>query len=327
VAETSSNPSSGLDDPIKPAWGPHQAGLGGFEQTHQAGLIPVQSKEENSLRVPYGTTANAVGRALARPEGAAHSARSAVAIKTEILDLGAVRQTDIKTTEELPVPESEEQRIARLGRQSNAQSGQLDFGFDPKPNKDGGSEKLDKKHQRGAGPPPTGPKSRPDQLSTEEHEDSMTNSLEDVTVTPGAPWPLYAFFKKAVLKKYPQAHLGGNDTKYLGWGKRLLKVYTTEQLYEMILVLILDFESFKTAKVFMKNSGTPTPNYDQFYSNAATLVTLIGRGVVSPPAVRRSHYAEDYAKRHGGSSSTGSKVEAPVDPIKALRDKYNRTIE
>lgn len=222
------------------------------------------------------------------------------------------------------MPESEEQRRERKERADKVKTGQSPFFKDLATPGVSGIPRAKKANQRGAGAAPTGPGSRSEQRSTEDHIDAFTSSPQDVSAVPGSPWGLYTHFKKVVCQKYPKAHLSGHNKKLLAWGKWLHQNFNPIELYEMIQVLVLDYESFKIAKVFMKFGGTPHPTFEQYFSNASILASFIGVGVISPPAVRRSPYADDYAKRHGKTASD-SGVEDPVDPIKALRDKVNKT--
>ena len=227
------------------------------------------------------------------------------------------------------MPESEEQREERLNRRIRLKPGQKTFNLGSKPKIDGGTEsgpKRKKANQRGAGPPPTGHGSSPDHLSTEEHRDIMTNDPKDVSAVPGDSWGLYTHFLKAVKAKYPNAQPSTHNKKILGRGAQLLNDYNPVRIYEMIQVLVLDYESFGIARVFLKFSGSAVPTFDQLCSNADLLSSFVGTGLISPPAVRRSPYAEDYVKRHG-KTDTNPGVEDSVDPIKALRDKVNRTIK
>lgn len=331
--ECMSSDAEGEPNPPTPVGGtPHSSGgppslqCMGSGQTPQLECIPYKSKKEITERIPYGMPLHGESRALARPEGATLCARSAQEEEPENSAIGAVRRFDISISEEALVPESEEQRLERKRRQKERKTGQLDFNMGPKAKRDGGSEvapKGRKKHQRGAGPPPTGPRSNPDHRSTQEHADDMTKGPQDVSAVPGDAWGLYAHFSKAVRQKYPNARPSNANKKILGRCKQLGRDYDPVRLYEMIQVLVMDYENFGIARVFMKFSGTPVPTFDQFQANAELLSSFVGIGVISPPAVRRSHYADDYAKRKGGSSST--KVEDSGDPIKALRDKYNPT--
>jgi hypothetical protein len=142
------------------------------------------------------------------------------------------------------------------------------------------------------------------------------------------PARLYKEFKDIVRSKYPAAILAEHsDGRYLVWGKRLISNYPEEALREMVRVLVLDFENFAKAKIFLKFSGATHPTYEQFQSNAALLAGRVGVGVIAPPSVRFSAYAEDYNRRRDAAAGTGSvddgKDKATVDPIQAIRDQVN----
>lgn len=177
------------------------------------------------------------------------------------------------------------------------------------------------KKRRGAG----APVSKKDETKdvVDKH---LTHDPDAVSEVPSKPWPLYWHFRDSVRKKFPEARLPDDpNPKYLKWGKDLLKDYSTSDLYEMIRVLVLDYENINASRIFFKFSGTPTPTYEQFFSNRDMLATFIGTGVISPPAVRFSAYADDYNKRHGKTSTSADDQSGrtDVDPLEALRDQVN----
>ena len=224
-------------------------------------------------------------------------------------------------------PSKEELEVERARKRSLAKGSRsriVDVGMASGSSSDAGV--APEKRRRGAGAPITKKDSTHDVL-----EKHLTADPDTVSKVPDSPFHLYVHFSKVVRKRYPDARLPkGGDGKYLRWGKTLLKIYSQEELYEMIQVLVLDYESIATARIFFKFSGTPTPIYEQFFSNADTLVTFIGLGIISPPSVRFSAYAEDYNKRHGKGVNAGDDPvdlgrtgTDPIDPIEALRDQVN----
>lgn len=221
------------------------------------------------------------------------------------------------------MPESKEQIEARKARSKEKRKGARADGVNaPKSKASGAVETPAKtKRKRGAGKAPKSSRKTEGQRSTEEWVDDMTPEPEAVSVVPDSPWGIYSHFGKVVRKKFPDAQLSKHNGKYLKWGKLLLQKFSTSQIYEMIEVLVLDYENLSSAKIFFKYSGTPTPTYDQLFSNADTLVTYIGSGIICPPAARYSAYAEDYNKRHSKVTDDSGKT---TDPVQALRDQYKQ---
>jgi len=140
------------------------------------------------------------------------------------------------------------------------------------------------------------------------------------------PMGLYTTFRDAVQEKYPKAILARQtDGRYLKWGKSLIRIYSEEVLNEMIKVLVLDYENIDRApKVFLKFSGTPHPTFEQFHANAPLLEGLVGVGVIAPPSVRHSPYADDYAKRHRKQPVDGADdSDDDDDEIAAIREQVH----
>ena len=131
------------------------------------------------------------------------------------------------------------------------------------------------------------------------------------------PAKLYFRFVGEVMRKYPDANLTTHsDARFLAWGKTLLSKYSDEHLAEMIKVLVLDYESLVKCKdIFFqfKNVG-PNPTYVQLQGNAEALAGLIGIGVIVPPSIRYSAYADDYNKRHNAGADGDDE-----DDIEAIR--------
>ena len=156
---------------------------------------------------------------------------------------------------------------------------------------------------------------------TQEIYDQITPEPETVGEVPKNPWQIYTHFAKAVRARYPQAQApmapGGKDMK---WGSDLKNRFSRVQIYEMIQVLVLDYENITKARIWLKGTKTSHPSYEQLYMNADALLTYIGIGVVAPPAVRFSPYADDYAKRHNkGSTETADGPSTPEDDADAIR--------
>jgi hypothetical protein len=178
-----------------------------------------------------------------------------------------------------------------------------------------------KKKRRGAGSPPSNKSTTQDVL-----DNHLTADPDTVSEVPDSPWTLYTHFTKVVRKKYPDARLStAADGKYLKWGKLMLKKFSRADLYEMIQVLVLDYESIAKSRIFFKYSGTPYPTYEQFYCNTDTLLTFVGTGIIAPPSVRFSHYANDYNNRKNKSVNNEADDNSgkSIDQIQAIRDQVN----
>jgi hypothetical protein len=219
--------------------------------------------------------------------------------------------------------ESPEQRAERLARLKAAKS------KTSRPNSAGKVEgpppkKERTKFKRGAGPPL---KRRKDG-TYEVVEKILTRDPDLVTEVPESPWGVYGHFCLVVRKHFPGANLPSEgQSKYLGWAKRMLRDFSRGELYEMIQVFVMDFNNLNSARIFYKLSGTPTPTFDQFYSNTSLWHSFIGKGIIKPPGARYSSYLDAYNKRHGKkndiSNGEASQGRTDVDPIEALRDQYN----
>jgi len=139
------------------------------------------------------------------------------------------------------------------------------------------------------------------------------------------PGKLYTAFRDAVHEKWPQAILAKHtDGRYMAWGKRLVANYSKNALLEMIRVIVLDYDNIGAARIFFKFAGTPHPTYEQFNGNIDLLAGAVGVGIIAPPSVRFSAYADDYNKRHNKTETTdddsGKKM---IDPLQAIRDQVN----
>lgn len=152
--------------------------------------------------------------------------------------------------------------------------------------------------------PSKGPKKPAKASGTAAVVQELTADPDSVCEAPDSPFHLYAHFCKAVRKKWPDAQFPAHDAKLLKWAKDLLKHYTRSQLYEMIRLVVLDFENINRVRTFFKYRGTPVPTWLFFYGNADTLVSFIGVGVIEPPGIRTSPYADDYARRKNPAATT-----------------------
>ena len=224
-----------------------------------------------------------------------------------------------------PTEEERQAELARLKALRKGPRSRITDVTSPSTQPAAPSPDAPRKRYKGAGPPP---KRNFDSTADVIHNylSADPNAISEV---PEGPWALHVHFRRAVKSKYPGARFpkdGG--PKYLRWAKELLRDYSRKELYEMIRLLVFDYENIKPSRVFFKNNrGSPTPTFDLFYSNAVALQSLIGKGIISPPAVRYSPYADDYAKRHGQSAditpNQSGEGKTEVDPIDALRDQIN----
>lgn len=127
---------------------------------------------------------------------------------------------------------------------------------------------------------------------------------DTVQEVPGDPRSLYLHFFKAVLKRWPQSALSRHPDKMaLGWCKTLLESYSRSQIYEMIRVLLLDYDNINRSKIWLAHKGTPIPSFRLLFANRETLSTFVGTGVTEPPGITTSPYAADYAARKSGAAA------------------------
>ena len=290
------------------------------------GVLPVRDGDKSSLKSPNGLKNGGDMSHLVLqtpvpgppPTGARAKTVRRVDIKNDLEDDPAVAKP---TKEEL-----EAERFRQKGLRGGERPQLTDLKIPEGKGKSHDDDDVPpKRPRRGSGAPPS------DKDETQEVlEKHLTADPDSVSEVPNSPWGLYGHFCKVVRKKYPDAKLpmvGKGAGKYLKWGKLLLSSYSTSDLYEMIQVLVLDFENIRASKVFFKYAGTTTPTYEQLYCNAETLVTFIGSGLIAPPAVRVSSYADDYQKRHSKdpdiTNDPSNAGRTAVDPIEALRDQIN----
>jgi len=186
------------------------------------------------------------------------------------------------------------------------------------------------------------PKAVADELSKlQEKLDEWRGSYE----VPRTAKALYYHFCDVVRRRWPGAQLddlfgpgGIPNKKMLKFAAELQRTYKATDLFEMIQVLVEDYENFGDARVYVKyHKGAPTPYFDQLFANATLLKTFVGKGVTGPNT-RFSNYLRGYKERYPETTSTQTPANtepsrpsstAPVDPdedpaVRALRERFNK---
>lgn len=148
-----------------------------------------------------------------------------------------------------------------------------------------------------------GPKKRQEADGVTPEMEALVPEPATVASVPTAPWGLYTHFCKVVKHRWPDAVLANRSPAILKWGKDLLSRFQPENLYEMIEVLVRDYEHIEHGRFFFKFKGGPTPTFQQLYCNADLIATFVGKGIAS--GGKSSGYLEDYRRRHGGAGSSG----------------------
>jgi hypothetical protein len=270
---------------------------------------------ESSALVPLRTYAAAtkITKGGNPPHGAA-TPLSATCIAIRVNDLDAVSEDTMKDKMP-PTPEQVEAERARLAKSKKKDAPRPNTGDTSSPDSDDDQDKPAKRSKKPAKAP------EPHKVIAE-----LTADPDVVCEVPDSPYHFYAHFCKAVRKRWPEAQFPSPDGKVLKWGKEMLKQFSRSQLYEMVRLLVLDFENINRVRTFFKYRGTPTPSWLFLYGNIDTLVTFIGVGVIEPPGVRTSPYAEDYMRRREPPKPVGeepktnevkSSFEAELEAIRA----------
>ena len=115
----------------------------------------------------------------------------------------------------------------------------------------------------------------------------------------------YALFVSAVRSRWPHARLARPTPETQKKCAALLQEFGQEILYEMILVLVHDYELFQPAGVWLAYGGTPYPTLSQLRKNRETLARLAYKGVQSR-GVRYSRYAAHLDRRRLNLSSVSA---------------------
>lgn len=225
--------------------------------------------------------------------------------------------------------ESEEQRQARLAKRKAQQGGTPPVRpVGPEAPADGGG-----KRGRGAMSEPDGseaPKGRgKGKRAAKGSAGGLEASPDGVPSKPKKhplenPWELYTHFRRVVHAKWPGARLAPHNPNILRLASYLIQRpdkedpsrmsgFCGDDLFEMIQVLVLDFENFPHAKIFLKTGGLPYPTFEQFCANTGVLYPLVGQGVVGIGAGRVSYYAEDYRQRQGNLGAQPASTPTPTD--------------
>jgi hypothetical protein len=155
--------------------------------------------------------------------------------------------------------------------------------------------------------PPKGPKAREKSSSVTPEMEALVPEPCAVRVVPTTPWGLYTHFRKAVRSRWPGAILAAHDKPTLKFCSDMLKKFPPEIIYEMIQVLVMDYEHVEHARVFFKFKGGATPIFKQLFANADLIGTWVGKGIASPG--KTSLYLEDYNRRHGKTETNREKTD------------------
>lgn len=233
------------------------------------------------------------------------------------------------------MPETPEQKRIREENIAKLRGNQPPSTFQP--NREAGDETRRGKSAMGGGgdAPSRASKGSREPKAASEEVASLQATIEDplnVKQVPHSPKGLYVHFQKVVLKKWPDAKLldlfgpgGRPNLKIMKFASDLLRDHKTEDLYEMIQVLVEDYEAFADARMFVKYyKGYPHATFEQLRWNDELLKTLIGRGV-SGPNHRYSHYLAGYKQRYPEAAVPGQQEDdgKPVD-IQAILKKHDQ---
>lgn len=122
---------------------------------------------------------------------------------------------------------------------------------------------------------------------------------ETVAEVPGNPHGLIKHFIRVLMKHSPEAKYRPLKKDY-SWAKELLKQFNREELYEMIQLIVLDWNNaHHVTSLWPKRSAGEYPNMKYLYFWSQTLVNFIGKGITEGSANRFSPYASDWAERNG----------------------------
>ena len=298
----------GADTPVSGVG--HSSVRGVTLESHQENI----TSKEQEKNTPYGvnqvadapldsTSGDILGRPFLAPAALGNGTgkndgRSCVPLDTTIPtnphpEMAGVEQPQEKTMAR-PTPEQEK---AERERQAKLRGGTPPVSFES--NRERGDDLKRHPSAMSAAEPVAkgkkGPKKPVDGLGPE--AEALIPDPATVKDVPTVPWGLYTHFCKAVRNRWPEAVLAQRDMAALKWGKELLAKFQPKDLYEMIQVLVLDYEHIDGARVFFKFKGGPTPTFKQLYTNADLIASYVGKGIISTGA-----YAEDYRRRHGPSA-------------------------
>ena len=318
---------SGVPQVWKPSSIPYGTGV---PHPVEAEFSPYKSTEQSTSEIPNGMKSSGDYRHLALPHlSAAGLARPPAGVRTELVDSEFRRDIKNDLEDDLTMGMSKEQLAAERARRAAKREGTRetikDVAYPEKGTPKGGEEAEVSKGRRGAGVPPSGKDST--QNVIERH---FTPRPSTVTKVPDSPWGLYAHFCLVVRERYPDVRISAADKRYLMWAKELVDTKNVQDLYEMIDVLVYDYENIRPSGLFLKFAkAVPTPTFEQLYHNVDTLMTLIGVGILAPPSVRYSAYAERFNKRHvkpapvEGSGDITDPGKTEIEMLEALRDQIN----
>lgn len=312
------NPSSGHPEPQfmvprTPVHGDPELGFSPMYIKRDEERELSKDSHESSALVPFKTYAATARKAktprAGNPPHGAASPLSATAIAVGVdHDLDAVSE-DAMENRMPPTPEQVEEERARRAKSKKRDA--------PRPNigdaSNTDSEEFQDKPSRRSKKPAKA-------TEAEKVVEDLIADPDTVQEVPDDPRSLYLHFWKAVLKRWPNAALSRHPDKVaVGWCKTLLESYSRSQIYEMIRVLLLDYDNINRSKIWLAHKGTPIPTFRLLFANRETLSTFVGTGVTEPPGIMSSPYAADYAARKSVTGGPTTKP-APKTAIEMLAE-------
>ena len=118
---------------------------------------------------------------------------------------------------------------------------------------------------------------------------------ETVTEVPGNPHGLIKHLIRVLMKHSPDAKYRPLKKDY-AWAKELLKQFSREELYELIQLIVLDWNNaHHLPSLWPKRSAGEHPSMKYLYFWSQTLVNFIGKGILDGSAHRFSPYLHDWA--------------------------------
>ena len=231
--------------------------------------------------------------------------------------------------EEAAVPESEEQRQRALEKRRNAQVG---LGADGRPldvsassgakgerssfekTTEVSSERFSRRSEMYAHQDETASESHAE--AAKRMEAAMSEAPIQKDAAPHHPFKLYAFLARIVRDKFEGHTLLRPGRKELGICANLIKRYSPEELFEMIQLMVLDWDNIRYGNVFMRyKTKDSRPTLLFLASNAEILHSHIGRGITAGGGHRFSAYEASYKARKSGSATDATGASQPTPEV------------